>query len=63
MKYIVKGPRRHGKWDYFMGFHETNVPIVTLERRQAKEMDESEANTIIELLSGPYTKYEKEQIK
>jgi hypothetical protein len=61
-QYIVKALRRHGRYQYFMGFHDGTTPIITFERDKAKSCDEKEANDIIILLSGPYTKFEKERI-
>lgn len=61
--YIVKAHRRHGRYEYFMGFNSTGIPIITTTIKNAKPCSESEANKVIELLSGPYTKYEKEEIK
>lgn len=61
MNYIIKAPRRHGKWEYFMGWHKGKV-VITLELSKAKHCNEWEANKMIEILSGPYTKYEKQII-
>lgn len=61
-KYIVKAHRRHGRYQYFMGFHKGGTPIITIERDKAKPCDEQEAADIIILLSGLYVKWEKEAI-
>lgn len=59
--YIVKAHRKWNRYEYFSGFHK-NTPIISLERDKAKPCTLTEANEIIELLSGPYSKYEKEPI-
>jgi len=61
MLYILKSARRHGKWEYFMGWNAGKV-VITLDRAKAKLCNETEANKIIMLLNGPYTKYEKELV-
>lgn len=54
--YIVKAHRRHNRYEYFGGWY-NDTPIITLEKKNAVQCNNEEAERLIKLLSGPYTKY------